>query len=151
VQRLISCTVLALSLLLGVAQQHAWAQSAPYSPYVQPNYNPYSRPVVSPYLNIIRGNNTPAINYFTGTIPERQNRAQFNQFNSEIQNLERRSATPVAPQGEEPLIPSLPETGHPATFLNLNPFYGYGAGFNPGTQAFGQANRPGARPSTPRR
>ncbi|HEV3256408.1 MAG TPA: hypothetical protein VG013_05955 [Gemmataceae bacterium] len=138
--RLLPWSVLALALLLGVCQESAWAQTPPYSPYGRPNYGPYSRPPVSPYLNILRGNN-PAINYYTGVIPERENRARFNQVNSELQNLERRAGTPAA----EELIPTLAETGHPVQFLNLNPYYGYGAGFNPGAQAFGQTNRPGSR------
>ena len=149
--RLLPGTVLALGVLLGIGQSHASAQYAPYSPYARPNYGPYSRPAVSPYLNIIRGNN-PAVNYYTGTIPERENRARFNQVNSDLQNLERRPGTPAI--SPEELIPSLAETGHLVQFMNLNPYYSYGSGFNPGVQqAGGQANRPGARnpQSQPRR
>jgi hypothetical protein len=124
VNRLLPASVLALGLLLGMSPQRAGAQYAPYSPYAQPNYGPYSRPVVSPYLNIIRGNN-PAVNYYTGTIPERENRIRFNQVNTELQNLDRRTATPTTP-AEESLIPTLPETGHAVTFLNLTPYYNYG-------------------------
>ena len=143
--RLFSWTALALGLFLGMGQ-NAWAQYAPYSPYSRPTYGPYSRPPVSPYLNIIRGNNTPAVNYYTGTVPERENRARFNQVNSDLQNLERRPGAPALTPEE--LIPILPETGHPVQFMNVNPYYSYGPGFNPGLQqTSGQFNRPGgARP-----
>jgi hypothetical protein len=139
-----------LGLFLGIGQQQVRAQNAPYSPYGRSNYSPYSRPTVSPYLNIIRGNN-PAVNYFTGTIPERENRVRFNQVNADLQNLEQsRPGAPAPTTGE--LIPSLPETGHFVQFMSVYPYYNYSPGFNSGyTQVGGQFNRPGAGAQPPRR
>jgi hypothetical protein len=141
VKRLFSSSALAIAVFVAASHQEARAQNAPYSPYAQPNFGGYySRPTVSPYLNIIRGNN-PAINYFTGTIPERENRVRFNQVNTDIQNLERRAGT-AAPTSTDELVPSLPETGHLVQFMNMNPYYSFGPGFNPGVQQVGtQASR----------
>jgi hypothetical protein len=138
---------LTLGLFLAMGQQHAHAQ--PYSPYGRSNFSPYSRPTVSPYLNIIRGNN-PAINYFTGTIPERENRVRFNQVNADIQSLETQPGAAGLPTGQ--LIPGLSETGHYVQFMNLNPYFNYAPGFNPGFQQVGgQFSRPGAGNQPPRR
>jgi hypothetical protein len=142
--RLLTASALALGCLLAVSNQRVFAQFGPYQPYGRTGtsgYNPARYgPLLSPYLNL-RPN--AASNYFLGTIPEEQRRAQYRQLSTEIQGLEQRGAAP-APLTEEDLIPRLPETGHGVTFMNMSPYYTFGPSGS-GTALGGQA---GQRPTT---
>jgi hypothetical protein len=124
--RLLTASVLALGCLLAMSNQRVFAQFGPYQPYGRAGtagYNPSLRgPLLSPYLNL-RPN--AASNYFLGTIPEEQRRAQYRQLSTEIQNLEPRGGAP-APVTEEDLVPRLSETGHGVTFMNMSPYYTFG-------------------------
>jgi hypothetical protein len=91
---------------------------------VRPN-NTYSRPpVLSPYLNLIPIR--PAgVNYFLNVVPELDRRAQFNQINSQLYDLERQRMLPQQAV-EDPLLPPLQTTGHPVGFLNFAPYFTFG-------------------------
>src|SRR3954453_72218 len=79
----------------------------------QPMYGPGYRPGLSPYLNLLRGND-PAVNYYLGTIPEFQRRANAQAFSSAILDLEARTINPLPTLSEEEaLLRPLQTTGHP--------------------------------------
>src|SRR5688572_21694915 len=110
--------------LLTIAVSPAQAQYYSY-PQVRPN-NTYVRPpVLSPYLNL-----TPVrpagVNYFLNVVPEMDRRAQFNQINSQLYDLERRQIPTQQPL-DDPLLPPLESTGHPVGFLNYAPYYSFAA------------------------
>ena len=50
-------------------------------------------------------------------------RAQFNQINSQLDDLERQRV-PQQPV-EDPLLPALESAGHPVGFLNYAPYYNF--------------------------
>ncbi|HEV3205211.1 MAG TPA: hypothetical protein VGY77_12540 [Gemmataceae bacterium] len=115
-----------------------------YSPYSSLGNGPYGQPSLSPYLNLRRGGN-PAANYYLGVVPEIERRQQYNQFRSEIRDLENRPDTVAGPTSD--LLPPLPETGHGTTFMNFSPYYSYGSLGN----YFGSSPGVGSRPSSQRR
>jgi hypothetical protein len=86
-------------------------------------------------LNLIRGGD-PAANYYLGTLPEFQRRANAQTFSTEINELDRRTLGTI--QTIEQLLPQpLPGTGHSTAFGNTLTYFGTA---NP----YGGANRPGA-------
>ena len=127
-KRLISAALLAIVLAgTGTAR-------AQFQPPSAPNYGPGYRPQLSPYLNLIRGGD-PAANYYLGTLPEFQRRANAQLFSTEISELDRRLLGNV-PTREQLFGQALPSTGHVTTFGNT--LYYFGAN----TPSRGQ--RPGA-------
>src|SRR5258708_5352915 len=87
-------SVAALAVLLGSQARPAAAQSVYYGS--GPNqFTPYGSPRLSPYLNLLRGGTNPAApaaNYFIGTIPEIERRANVRQFSNAILGLDRQVA-----------------------------------------------------------
>jgi hypothetical protein len=118
---------------------------AQFQPPARPNYGPGYRPQLSPYLNLIRGGD-PAANYYLGTLPEFQRRANAQQFSSEISELDKRVFGNI-PTEEQRLGQPLPGTGHPTAFGYTGYFFG---GTSPpgsgqrasGTSLPGQRSRP---------
>lgn len=88
-----------------------------------------NRPNLSPFLNLLRGG-SPAANYYLGVVPERDRRLTDAQFRTAIQDLERRPDT--VPGGED-LLPTLPQTGHAAQFMNYSTYFntGYSSRYAP--------------------
>jgi hypothetical protein len=131
--------------LFGVSQASAQVPNFP-------QYGPYSRPQLNPYLNLIRGQNA-GVNYFLGTIPEQQRRAQYQQLRTGINTLDlqlqtQRSAE-QATAGEPSVFNITPlQGGHPTYFMNYSHYYSFGQSTQrtglPGTQQPG-ALRPGSR------
>src|SRR5262249_8227827 len=75
-------------------------------------------PQLSPFLNLLRGGDT-ASNYYLGTIPEQQRRANAAAFGTAIQQLEQQQRQQQALQQRGPdadLFTPLPTTGHPVAF-----------------------------------
>ena len=157
-------TLLAATLALALAPCAAQAQFNPnYRPPIIPGsyYNSFSqRPGLSPYLNLLRGG-SPAANYYLGTRPEQQRRAQAALFNNEIGDLQDRSrvagedltASPIVRSGT---IPYLNNTG--GFFNNTSGYFANPQGVlaplsRPGTPSPairkpGQAFRPGPSSGT---
>jgi hypothetical protein len=108
--------VVVSTLILGLNGPAARAQNV--YPYMAPQYGPGYQTQLSPYLNFLRGGD-PAANYFLGVLPEFQRRENANQFRSQIQNLQIRTA-PIqsieeiiaSRQNPKKLLPS----GHPTAF-----------------------------------
>lgn len=123
----VACGVLAL-LAAGQARGQ-------YSPAGRPTAAPYAKPpVMSPYLDLVRGANTPAINYFLGSRPEFQRREdsfELRQLQGDFANSQR-----TLGRLEEDEQRTLGPTGHATYFMNLSPFY-YPA---TGQSAFGRGN-----------
>jgi hypothetical protein len=132
----VAALVVPLALTTGTA-------SAQYQPPNMPMYQPGARPLLSPYLNLQRGigsttgttNNNlgvdPAINYFLGTIPEFQRRANASLFRTEIDELERNQARRGVGRGtldDEELLRPLRGTGHPTAFNNTGGYFNSAAG-----------------------
>jgi hypothetical protein len=109
-KRLLIISIASLSGLLGLAASSALAQNI--YPYTQPNFGPYYRPQLSPYLDLLRGGN-PASNYFLGTLPEFQRRANAQMFRSSILELDRRVTEAAVAGG---IFTPLGTTGHPTVF-----------------------------------
>jgi hypothetical protein len=123
-------TALAALLLSSAGTARAQFQAP-----ARPNYGPGYRPQLSPYLNLLRGGD-PAANYYLGTLPEMQRRANAQTFSSEISELDRRVFGNV-PTEETRIFQPLPGSGHPTAFGNTGTYFG---GTNPATAG----PRPGA-------
>lgn len=100
----------------------AGTASAQYGPRPRPNYGPGYQPGISPYLNLLR-NGDPAINYYLGTVPEFQRRANASFFRSALIDLDQR-ATGGAQTDEERLAIPLAGSGHPTAFGNTSTYFG---------------------------
>jgi hypothetical protein len=105
--------------------------------------SPLSAPALNPYLNLRRSGATPALNYFLGTLPELDRRANALRFSARLGDLERKTAA----LEEEELVSELPQTGHGAAFMNYGSYYNFGTGFQPGLGGGygGYGTTPGAR------
>ena len=100
---------------------------AQFTPNVRPApAAPLTRPPVSPYLDILRGANTPGINYYLGTRSIFNQRTINQQYRTALQDLEQRQA--VTPEAE-PLdaYPALPSTGHPTAFNYVGSYFNTGS------------------------
>jgi hypothetical protein len=105
-----------------------------------------SYPALSPYLNLVRGNNTPGINYFLGTLPEFDRRNFQANVAGTLPALESYLSQPPQAPPDIEAIPTLPQTGH------LSAFQAYGSYFNLGAnqpRPYYPLN-PQARPTVPR-
>jgi hypothetical protein len=154
---------LAAAALAGAVLAAAPAQAQMVYPYSRPNYGPGYQPQLSPYLNFLRGGD-PAANYFLGTLPEFQRRANAKQFGTEINALNQAMLSQATAEPVDPLLfRPLMETGHPTAFNNTLTYFGQGtpvpgvarssgAGYRPpGTTGYGVPSIPGATPGAPRR
>jgi hypothetical protein len=114
----------ALALALAAESRGQYPPYSPYAPYNRPSASPYVRPpVLSPYLDLVRGRNTPAINFYLGYRPEiqrRQDAAELRQLQRDFASSQR--APESGPEDEEP-TPRLAPTGHPTFFMNASPYY----------------------------
>jgi len=124
-KRQLFLSMAALCVLLGAQARPAAAQSIYYG-NGQNQFQPYGTPRLSPYLNLLRGGTSPAspaanaANYFLGTIPEIERRANARQFGSAINGLERQV---TGLEESDELFPTLPQTGHGAVFNNLGGYF----------------------------
>jgi hypothetical protein len=122
--RLVSVSLAVLAGVLIASAGRASAQGGyPYGPPRVPAYGPGYRPGLSPYLNLNRGGD-PAVNYYLGTIPEFQRRANAQLFSSQIAGLEARP--PAVVGGASPdadLFTPLPATGHLTAFQNTAAYF----------------------------
>ncbi len=84
-------------------------------------------PALSPYLNLVRGANTPGINYFLGTLPEFDRRAFESATLSTFPQIGGYPA-PVQPQLPVDInaFPTLPQTGHFSAFQTFGTYYQFG-------------------------
>src|SRR5262245_43953384 len=125
--------MLSLGAVAFVAGGRAQAQ---FTPNVRPTPVPYSRPTVSPYLNLLRGADTPGLNYYLGTRQQFNQRVINQQYRTALQDLEQRQT--VAPEAESlDAYPALPSTGHPTAFNNVGSYFNTGSPTirRPGTPA----------------
>jgi hypothetical protein len=111
--------------ILGLALAAGPAAAQPPTPYARPGYGPGYRPSLSPYLNLARQNGIvgPAVDYYLGTIPEFQRRANAQFFGAQIQALEARPpVVNLAPEDQD-LFRPLKESGHPTAFGNTLSYF----------------------------
>src|SRR6516162_5296416 len=105
----LSLATIAVVLLAG-----SGVARAQFQPPARPNYGPGYRPQLSPYLNLLRGGD-PAANYFLGTVPEQQRRANAQFFRQQLLDLEAKTGPTVAAEDVDILGPTL-VSGHPTAF-----------------------------------
>ena len=98
-----------IALWLGAGP--AAAQYVPYNPYTSGPYRG-QRARLPPSLNLIRDQVPDVVDYFLGTLPERERRYNEAQFNRRITSLETRPAEAIVP-GPEEEIPGVPTAGKP--------------------------------------
>jgi hypothetical protein len=126
-------SALIATMLLVLGSEPVSAQQRFTSPFYTPPRQP-----LSPYLNLLRGGN-PAVNYYLGVLPDRQQRR--------AEAIDLFAGQEPAPRSRvddlDDTLPSLPETGHAVRFLNYGPFY------NLGNSAPASSLYP-ARPRSPR-
>ena len=105
--------------LLGLLAAAAPARAQIYGPTraIQPTA-PFAGPALSPYLNIVSGNNTPAINYYNGTRSLFTQQQLMGQVNAPL-NL----TLPTPPPPQDDLFPTLTQTGHLAGFQHFSPYF----------------------------
>jgi len=96
------------------------AQAQQYGGYGAGSINRYrspgSRAKLSPFLNLARGNDpniNSAIDYYLGTIPERERRSNENIFGTRIRGLETRQRELFDLAGSVGDIPPVPIAGAP--------------------------------------
>jgi hypothetical protein len=118
--------VLAVTAWAGAAGS-AWGQALPYGPSNIRPYDLYNQPALSPYLNLARPG-SPSANLYLGVYPEFQRRAFENNAIYDIQGLDRRTARNRDLIDDllagQPLIRTLPPTGHPTAFQNYGTYFG---------------------------
>ena len=100
--------ILLLVAMTALVMVTSTAQAQPPSSY------PGQTPTVSPYLNLRRGANDPAINYYGIVRPQVD-------FRRSLQNLQQELQSPnsTGNQGPESLT-----TGHPVRFQNYSHYFG---------------------------
>jgi hypothetical protein len=97
--------------------------------YVRPGVNPALRPKFSPYLNLLRTDVDPALNYYGLVRPQMD-------FYSSIQQLGQQQSA-LATQQQDLLGPTaLPATGHTTGFLNHNRYFMTRSGVAAGAARF---------------
>jgi hypothetical protein len=80
----------------------------------QPQVGPVNRsPAVSPYLNLLRGDNSPAVNYYGLVRPQME-------FRSGLQDLQQQVSNNQAAISD---LNAFPTTGHRTSFLNTGGYY----------------------------
>src|SRR5438094_1431449 len=98
------------TVALGLAPLAVGPASA--QPYLanRPIYGRGYRPQLSPYLNLLRNNGDPAINYYLGTLPEFQRRQNDLLYRQQLDTLEAKQIVREVEEKEEEPLP-LPPTG----------------------------------------
>lgn len=108
-------TTLALALVMtSLAGPMVQAQVPPPG-----GVNPSRRPVFSPYLNLLRNDNDPAINYFGLVRPQVDFRRALNQVEQDEGSLEARQQQMLSGT----TAPVLPATGHASGFLTQRKYF----------------------------
>lgn len=107
-KRLLSIGLLMLGLLLMPASVRA------QRPGARPT-TPYRPPVFSPYLNLLRRDANPAVNYYGLVRPEKEFRQSLQALQQEINGAQ---LAPTTSQAD-----GLPITGHPTQFMNYSHYY----------------------------
>ena len=102
---------------------------AQFNPYIAGGYGPYTRPpTTSPWLNLANTGNA-GLNYFNLVRPEFEARARAAQLGAAVYGLEQqRNATSTTGEIEAMLLSlrlaePLPQTGHPAVFGDVRPYF----------------------------
>ena len=122
--RLLSIAIVSAAALLLTGGGKVWGQYNPYYPYptiprAGIGVTPYTQgSTVSPYLNLVPGRTR---DYFLGTLPEIDRRANAALFSSAISNIDQRLSMP--PQRQDGIGPVLNETGHPVYFGNYGSYF----------------------------
>src|SRR5438046_2018557 len=112
---------LALPALLLLGPGTAFAQQYGYpGSYL----NTLNRPQLSPYLNLLRGGEISS-NYYLGTVPEQQRRANDAIFRSQLQSLETRPLIPPVTAPDD-LFGVPPGSGHETAFMNYGGYFAQG-------------------------
>jgi hypothetical protein len=93
----------------------------------QPQLGPSPRPAFSPYLNLLRGNQSPALNYYGLVRPQIQARESILGLQNQV------GANQEAIGGVQAGLTDLTATGHQTMFLNHGSYFltqggGVGAG-----------------------
>jgi hypothetical protein len=83
-------------------------------PYRPPQYGPGYAPQLSPYLNMLRPGD-PAINYFSGVMPELQRRQDRTNMYGSLQGLMMQLPAPPNLSEQDFDVPMV-STGHPTAF-----------------------------------
>jgi hypothetical protein len=83
-------------------------------PFRPPQYGPYYQTQLSPYLNMLRPGD-PAVNFYTGVVPEVQRRQDRNAIYSSLQGLGSQIPLPPGITNRDIDLP-LASTGHPTAF-----------------------------------
>ncbi len=108
-------SLVASGLLVLAAAHEAPAQ---YPGSLAPGYAPnQSGPTFSPYLNLLRRDSSPAINYYGLVRPEQQFRSTMQNLANELEQTQ----ADVAGGAGQPQ--TLTQTGHPIQFFNLSHYY----------------------------
>jgi hypothetical protein len=132
--------LLAVGLLAWVAPGRAGAQA----PFNQPGYVQPYRPVVSPYLNLLRGGQGAALNYYNLVRPQVQFGNSIQQLQQQT-TLNQQSITGLQQQQLGGIAP----TGHPIQFLNHRQYFLNYGGTGGGQTGFAGGTGQGfARPAT---
>ena len=116
------------------------AQLGPYSP--PQTYNPYARPTISPYLNMLRTNVNPALNYYGLVRPQMQTSRALQAFQQEL--LPVAGGLPPAVEQASAASSLLPTTGHRTSFYNYSTYFPSSTGTTGGTLG---GMTPGNRPT----
>jgi hypothetical protein len=81
-----------------------------------PLQRPIAGPTVSPYLNILRGGNTPAFNYYSLVRPQLETNANIQALQGRLNPIQLLSTPPNS--GDDTLT-----TGHATAFLNYGGYF----------------------------
>jgi hypothetical protein len=114
-----------------------WFHTAPAAAQYYPGEYRYgTRARLSPYLNLIRNNDANVdlgINYYLGTIPERERRYNDRMTNLRIRNIEQEIVAPPVPPELAGEIPAVPTAGKPAGSRTSASYFKQDSGLgNPG-------------------
>jgi hypothetical protein len=129
-KKLLPATIAAV-VAWGLCAGPAAAQGPYTSPYsARPTFGNYGGGRnVTPYLDLLRGGN-PASNLYLGVFSEFERRnfenLSMDNFQDIFRNLARRPTDVVTDAFQEPLIRTLPPTGHPTGFQNYGPYFNLG-------------------------
>lgn len=99
----------------------------PGSALAQPGYPGQRRPTTSPYLNLLRRDNSPVLNYYGIVRPEielRQRQAELGRGLQSLQTQVAEQAAALPPVQRVPARPVISPTGHPVSFNSLGGYFG---------------------------
>jgi hypothetical protein len=129
----VAAGVLAVCASRGSAQQPA------------PGVPAASRPVFSPYLNLLRRDSSPAINYYGLVRPQLVTQGALQSLQQQVNSVRQMEAAGAA-------ATDLPVTGQPVTFLNTGGYFlNNRVGVGPVSQVATTRPRPVTPPRSPAR